>query len=186
MKRALLEPEQIIGFNDYPPLHSPKALSVYYQLYKNEKYAAIPPVPLIPAELVLKHFKKNKAGFRFIQKVWKEFAARHPNAKYFQVDGKHRASAACLAGKPISTVIIKNNKDVQKLLSMQASGKLRLTGLLDLTKAALLNSFEATLNEVEEHFFKYKKFLTVREKTKAMIANGDVPQYMIANFAKRR
>ena len=173
MKQISVLPEQIIGLNDYPPLHSPKALIEYFEYFKNKDYSKIVPIPLIPIVIVLLYFIQDQRLSSYIR-VFEKFISTH-HVEFFQMDGKHRASAAYLAKRNIIGIIIENDSDITKARTLKDSGKFGID-----------NTFEATINGLKEHFLKHpKKFWNVAEKTEAMISNGDVPKYMVDYFESK-
>lgn len=173
MKEISVSPEQVIGLNDYPPLHSPKALVEYFEYFKNKDYGKIVQIPLIPIATVLPYFIEDKRLSSYLR-VFEKFISTH-HVGFFQIDGKHRASAAYLTKRKIIGIVIENNEDVTKAKALKYSGKF---GIAD--------TFEATINDLKEHFLKHpKKFWTVAEKTEAMISNGDIPLYMLDYFRSK-
>lgn len=167
---VLVDPDLVIGMNDYPPLHSPEDLKKYYDCFRSKN--AVQVIPVIPVNLVLAYFRNDAERFAKYEHKWREFVTAHPQIGYFMVDGKHRASAATLAGEKLPCVIIKSDDDTKELLRLKESGKFeRLTGVKE--------TITETMEILEHHFFAHKRFWTVREKTQAMISNGDVPEYML-------
>jgi len=170
MKVEFIESRKIIGMIDYPPLHSPETLATSYEYIKSGRHDLFIPIVVIPRNLVVSHFAKRKR-FETYKDQWTKFISEHPYADFFMIDGKHRAAAATLFGHKVPCWIIKNDKDVEKLINLVTTKKIKITGLGI--------NMEETIAILEEHFSKNKKFWTVEEKTKAMIAQGDIPSYML-------
>ncbi len=167
MKQILISPEKVIGLNDYPPLHSPKALIEYFEYYKNREDSKIVPIPLIPIAAVLPYFAEDPRLSSDLSDFEKFISSHH--VEFFQIDGKHRASAAYLTKRKIIGIVIENDEDIIKTKTLKDSGKFGIG-----------NTFEDTINDLKRSFLKRPvNFWTVAEKTQAMIANGDVPQYMV-------
>ncbi len=167
MNELSLNPDQIIGMIDYPPLHSPKALRDYFEQVKEG--LTVNPIPVIPKTLVLAYMKQHKSRFKTYEEKLNTFLRAHPRAAFFMIDGKHRAVAATLAGKNIPCFVLNSDEDVKILNSLKDAG-MRVTGLE--------KTLKETIAILETHFFEHKRFWTVEEKTEAMIANGDIPSHM--------
>lgn len=170
MKQVFLRPNQIIGMMDYPPLHSPEALAGYYKRF--ERGEVVQPVPLIPVSIAIPYFTRCAERFSTYREQLERFIAEHPEAEYFMLGGKHRATAATVVGKNIPCIVIKDDDGVHELLEMKKQGQ--LSGMLGVG-----DNLEETLAILEDHFFRHKQFWTMEEKTEAMIVNGDVPEYML-------
>ena len=168
MKEVLLKPNQIIGMIDYPPLHSLEALKNYYEDCKAHR--AINPVPVIPLEKVIAYCKRKKR-FETYKESWEIFLEQNPEVKYFMYDGKHRSTAMMLAQGKIDCVELRNDNDAQNFFKLSQEGKITTLGV-----KPVLNEM---ISELEVHFLKHQKFWSVEEKTKAMIAQGDIPLYML-------
>jgi len=167
MKEIFVLPKYVIGLNDYPPLHSPKALIEYFEYYKNNNLSKVFPIPLIPIAIVLPYLVQDQRFLAYLI-AFENFISKH-HVEYFQLDGKHRASAAYLTGRKIKGMIIENESDIQKVKGLKDSGKFGID-----------DTFEETINDLKEHLLRHPiNFWTVQEKTEAMIANGDIPQYMV-------
>jgi len=175
MQQIFVNPNQIIGMNDYPPLHSPEALAGYYAKFKNKLFDEVAPVPLIHKSVAILYFMGCDNRFITYNQNLERFFFENSEAEYFMLDGKHRSTAAVLAGESIPCVIIWDEDDVNKIHDLIISGKIpRLTGVEE--------TLDATLETLEEHFFLYKRFWTVEEKTKAMIENGDIAANMLEAY----
>src|SRR3989344_4939437 len=167
MKFLLVKPNQIISMNDYPPLHSPKALIDYYEKLKKEVYST--PIPVIPKSIVISYFKKFEERYITYKKQLQKFLVGNPKADFFMLDGKHRSTASMLAGKDILCVVLKSDIDVKELLKLIKTREIsKLTGIK--------NTLDETLQILEKHFFEHKRFWTVDIKTQLMIQNGDIPK----------
>jgi hypothetical protein len=125
MEPILLRPDQIITMMDYPPLHSPEALAVYFQKFCVDEQD-ISPVPVIKKDLVLNYFKLQKDRFASYREILQRFLDKHPAVEYFMLDGGHRCAAAMLSGKMIPCISI---TDDNVFIEINASGSsIRLHG----------------------------------------------------------
>lgn len=167
MRQLSISADKVIGLNDYPPLHSAKALAEYFEYFKKGDYHKMVPIPLIPIAVVLPYFVQDQRLSAHLR-AFEKFIYEH-HVEYFQLDGKHRASAAYLTRRKIIGIVIENESDVIKTKVLKDSGKFGIE-----------NTFEGTIEELKKHFLKHPiKFWTVQEKTEAMISNRDIPQYMV-------
>lgn len=164
-----IRPSQMIGMVDYPPLHSPEALRTYYAKFSSGQ--SVEPTAVIPVTIALSYFA-NLTRFRTYKLLLEDFLAKHPDARYFMLGGKHRSTAAFLAGKMVPVIVVSNDNDVSSFLELRSKGK--ITGTSDVD-----SNLERTLASLEEHFFGNPKFWTMEEKAQAMIANGDIPLELI-------
>lgn len=165
MKKIFLEPKELIAMIDYPPLHSPEAFSMYHEKFKSGD--DVEPIVVVPVKIVVDYLERNKVYYVTYKEILKQFLIDHPDAKYFMMGGKHRSAAATILGVKISSLVVKNNEDIDKVNALIRDGE--ITGVPPVGE-----NFEKTLEELEEHFFEHKRFWTMDEKTKAMIENGDI------------
>lgn len=170
MKQVFLKPNQLIGMIDYPHLHSPQALAKYYDKFRREE--EVQPFPITPIQTAIAFFNRNDEKFSAYRQKLNKFLLEHGEANYFVFGGKHRSAAAMVAEKNIPCAVIENNTDIAELIALRKPGKLR--GILGIG-----NTLDESLAILEDHFFEHKRFWTIEEKTKAMIANGDIPAYML-------
>ena len=168
MKYADIPPSELIGMVDYPPLHSPEALARYYELFK---HGGDVHQPVAPIAVVIQFFVAHPMKYAPFKERLEEFLGSH-EAKYFMFGGKHRGAAAVIAGRPVPCVITENEKDVAEVF------RLRDAGLVP-QSLGLGESMQEALTLLLDHFSKHALFWTMEEKVKAMIANGDVPGYML-------
>jgi len=176
MEFILLRPDQIIAMMDYPPLHSPEALAIYFQ-----KFCAgeqdISPVPVIKKELVLNYFRLQRDRFASYSEILQRFLDEHPAVAYFMLDGGHRCAAAMLSGKMIPCISITDDNVFIEINTSESP--IRLHGDFS-TLTEDMVSIDQEIKMLEEHFFENKRFWTVEEKVKAMIENGDIPEAMVS------
>ncbi|MBS3152296.1 hypothetical protein J4230_02700 [Candidatus Woesearchaeota archaeon] len=171
MKLVSVNPEEIIGLNDYPPLHSPESLKKYFRFFINNDDKHIFSVPLITISSALPILQEDPKFSPYI-KVLQKFLSEHKGVNYFQSGGKHRSSAAYLARKKVPGIVIENDEDIKKIKPLLGDDKF-------LTE----DSFEGVILGIKGSFLKHdRKFWTVKEKTEAMIANGNIPKDIVDYF----
>lgn len=162
---SFLDPAQLIAMRDYPPLHSPEAFVVYKKKFMaGEK---VEPVVVIPSSVVIDHIQKNPDRFNTYRQELERFLDQHPSAAYFMLGGKHRSAAATTLGLKVPCLVVSSDSDINKIHALMTDGK--LTGVPSVGK-----DFEATLSELDAHYFEHKVFWSMDEKTKAMVDNGDI------------
>lgn len=166
MELINIDPGEVISMNDYPPLHSPTALRKYHDIFRNDNQDMVTPIPMIPVSVAVPYFQRHNDKFRAYSKELYEFLKNHSDAEYFMLDGTHRATGAMLSSKQIPAYRIKNNKDVKELFSLRKEGKISIYGLS--------NNLAKTVDILETHYHKHKKFWTLKEKVNLMISNGDI------------
>ncbi len=167
MRTQQLKPSQLIALVDYPPLHSPEALVMYYKKLKAGKN--IEPIIVVPNKQVLEYFISKKSHYKKYQKTLELFLKEHRTAKYFMLGGKHRSAAATLLSVKIPCLVVKNDADIIHVHQLMKEGK--ITGVPSVGK-----DFKKTLSILEKYFYKHKRFWTMDEKTQAMIDGGDIPR----------
>lgn len=171
MKLISLTPSQVIGMVDYPPLHSPRALSEYYDVLSSG--GSVEGLPVAPVHLVKTFFEQHPGQYNAFKKKLESFLRSH-KATHFMFGGKHRAFAAMLANRPIACFEVNSDADVAEALLLRKKGKLK-------KDLGLGKSLEESLAILLAHFYQHKMFWTMEEKTKLMIARGDVPKRMLGS-----
>lgn len=165
MKTKQLNPNQIITLSDFP-VRNEQILKLYYRMFKKGKEGIVPPCPVIHKKIV------NFDGD--LKKRFEKFKESHLKAEYFLLDGTHKTTAATLAGRKIAVMIFESNKDIKKAEEMVKNGE-----LIGLTTGSSISEIVKILRK---HFRKTGKFWTVEEKTRKLVKDKKVPEYM----AKRK
>lgn len=171
MKIKELNPNQIITSN-YEILHDLHILKIYFRIYQKECSQIIPPAPVIHKDLVIKYFDDN------LKQVFEECIKQNLEADYFLLDGSHKTTAANLTNSKCKVMIFENEKDILKAKEMANVGEI----FQYLLKDTIQGIVESLLN----HFNKKRFFQTVDEKTKKLIQNKSIPNYMIEYYKKGR
>ena len=170
MQKTLLDPKQLMGMIDYPPLHSPEAFRSYYEKHKSGM--DVEPVAVVPIEAAIAYFAERPERYATFRTTLDDFLLSHPSAKYFMLGGKHRSAAATVLGTDIPCLVVGSEADVTEIHRLMDEGK--ITG-----GTGVGENFSDTLHELEEHYFEHKRFWTMDEKTEAMIKNKDIPENML-------
>ncbi|MEN9626610.1 MAG: hypothetical protein RL557_938 [archaeon] len=170
MKIKELKPNQIVTLNDYP-LHNVHVLKIFFKIFKEGYGKMIPPCPVIDKELVVHSFD-NKLKIMF-----NRFEDKNPQAHYLLLDGSHKTTAATITGNKIKAMIFESDKDVEEAKKLAEIG--------ELFNFTLPSTLKENINILKDHFKKKNEFQTVEEKTKKMIEEKKIPDYMIKYYRKK-
>jgi|SRR3989339_1044142 len=170
MKRGYLRPEQIITLRDYP-IRNERILEIFFRVFHKGYGKILPPCPVISKDNFIKNSKINFNLEKFFEK--------HPNTKYFLLDGGHKSAAATLASRPIPVLILESDKDF--IISKKLVNSGELFGW---------NNPEKTMNDavknLAEHHSGTKAFETVFEKVKRMVKDKKLPSYIISVYKMKK
>jgi len=166
MKILKLKPDEIITLNDYP-VHRDKVLKKYFNECKLGKET--PFVPVIRKDIVRRYLDDK------LLKKFKEFEKANPKAEYFMLDGSHRTTALTLTGCMIRAIVYEKTKDIKEARKLVAIGQILENGTLDCT-------LEENCKILNRHFEGKFYFMTVEQKTKRMVEERKIPQYMIDSY----
>jgi len=178
MKYKLLRPKQIITLRDYP-LYNQHILKIYFRIFSKDQGRILPPCPVIHKSLGIPFAKGRDAKSKKHNLILTEFLDKNPNAEYFLLDGSHKTTAATLSKKMIPAVIIEKDKDFKEAKRLIKTGEF-------FGWYAVENSIKAALDELAKHHFGSEKFLTVEDKSKLLVKNKNVPDYMISYFKNKK
>jgi len=166
MNQIELNPSQIITLNDYP-IYDNNILTEYFNKCKigNE----IPLVPVLMKKIVKKYFDEK------IIKIFDKFEEKNPSAEYFMIDGSHRTTALTLADCKITTIIYEKDEDIIEAKKLVATGRIIKNGTLD-------HTLKENCEILNKHFNEKPYFMTVEQKTKKMIKEKKLPEYMLGTY----
>lgn len=174
MKHRLLHPSQIITLRDYP-LHNEQILKIYFRVFMKNRGGILPPSPVIHKSLGVPYLCGKDSKSKRYNKLLKEFLEEHPSTEYFLIDGSHKTTAATLAHKRVPALIIERDQDFKEAKKLIETGEL-------FGWYSVENSIKEAIEVLAKHHFGTKEFLTIEDKTKRMVENKDVPEYMISFF----
>jgi len=176
MKIKNLKPNEIMTTRDFP-VHNLHVLKIYFRICKKRHQEILPPTPVIPLSLGLPLLnEKSKKAKEYNQKI-KEFLVKNKKIKYLMVDGSHKTTALTLTHKPIHAMILKTNEDIKEVKDLIKAGE--IFGIYK------IKSIKEELREKAEHFKNAKFFESVEDKTKRMVKEKVIPQFMI-DYYKRK
>lgn len=177
MKLLEISDNEVVTMDDYP-IHDLREgdgviIKLYFRIFQEGCTHIIARVVLIPKELVLAVFDKK------IKKKFAIFEKKNPQAKYFALDGNHRATAASLTKSKIPAMLFESDKDCKEAQ--------KLNDTAGVFRHFINNTLNECVLELKNHFLKVKQFYTVAEKTKKMVEDVsiDMPQYMRDSFNRK-
>lgn len=174
MKYKLLHPNQIITLRDYP-LHNQHILKIYFRIFSKNQGKILPPCPVIHKSLGIPLVNSKDTESKKYNSLLNNFLNKNRLAEYFLLDGSHKTTAATLAKKMIPVCIIEQNKDFKKAKKLIKKGEF-------FGWYAIENSTSEALDILAKHHIGSKKFLTVEDKTRLLVKNKKIPDYMISYY----
>lgn len=172
MKYKLLRPNQIITLRDYP-LYNQHILRIYFRIFSKDQGRILPPCPVIHKSSGIPFANGKDAKSKKHNALLNDFLDKNPNAEYFLLDGSHKTTAATLSKKMIPVVIIEQDKDFKEARKLIKSGEF-------FGWYSVENSIKDAIDELAKHHIGSEKFLTVEDKSKLLVKNKDVPDYIIS------
>lgn len=176
MKYKLLRPNQIITLRDYP-LYNEHILRIYFRIFLKKQGKIMPPCPVIHKSLGIPFIDSRDAKSKKYNALLRSFLEKNPRAEFFLLDGSHKTTAATLSKKLVPVVVIERDKDFVEAKKLIKSGEF-------FGWYSVENSIKEALNVLAKHHFGACGFLTVEDKTKLLVKNKNIPNYMISYFKK--
>lgn len=176
MKLLEISDNEIVTMNDYP-IHDLQTgvsdgviLKLYFRIFQKHCADIVARTIILPEKLVASAFHKKT------KKKFNEFEKKHPQVKYFALDGNHRTTAASLTKSKIPAMLFENDRDCKEIQKMNNSP--------EVFRPYTNNTLNECVLELKDHFLKAEQFYTVAEKTKRMVEDMsiDMPQYMRDSF----
>jgi len=178
MKYKLLRPDQIITLRDYP-LYNQHILRIYFRIFSKNQGIILPPCPVIHKSLGIPIINGKDTKSKKHNALLNGFLDKNPNAEYFLLDGSHKTTAATLSKKMIPVVIIEQDKDFKEAKKLIKTGE--FFGWYSVEK-----SIKDAIDELAKHHVGTERFLTVEDKSKLLVKNKDVPDYIISFFKNNK
>ena len=178
MKYESLRPDQIITLRDYP-LYNQHILRIYFRIFSKNQGKILPPCPVIHKSLGIPFVKNRSAKAERHNSILSKFLEKNPNAEYFLLDGSHKTTAATLSKKMIPVVIIEKDKDLKEAKKLIKRGEFFGWNSVE-------NSIKDAISELAKHHIGSEKFLTAEDKSKLLVKNKDVPDYIISFFKNNK
>ena len=165
-----LHPEQIITRNDYP-VHNEHILKIYFRVFQAGFGATLPMVPVINKDLGIPFAVGDSQEVIEYNTSLQRYLDQNPHAEYFLLDGNHKTTAAALTGNGISCLVLKTDNDILYAQALLAKG--------EFFSLSINNTISENVDNLREHFFQTREFQTVSYKTRKMVRERVIPQYMI-------
>jgi hypothetical protein len=178
MRPKLLRPDQIVALNDYP-LHNEHILKIYFRVFSRKQGGILPPCPVLHKSAGLPYAEGKGPRSKRHNALLDSFLKAHPDAEYFLMDGSHKTTAATLAHRMIPAIVIKSDVNLADARKLAESGEI-------FGWHSPENSVKQAVKALARHHSRTKKFLAVDEKTKLLVARGDVPKYMAKFYGSKQ
>ena len=178
MKYKLLHPNQIITLRDYP-LYNQHILKIYFRIFSRNQGKILPPCPVIHKSLGIPVVNNKDTKSKKYNALLNDFLNKNPNAEYFLLDGSHKTTAATLSHKLIPVVVIEQDKDFKEAKKLIKTGEF-------FGWYSVENSIKDAVDELSKHHSGSEKLLTVEDKSKLLVKNKDVPDYIISFFRNKK
>jgi hypothetical protein len=175
MKIKNLKPSEMMTTRDFP-VHNPHILKIYFRICEKGHENILPPTPVIPFSAGLPLLPKEGKKSKDYNNKLQEFLKKNKRVKYLMVDGSHKTTALTLTHKPIHVVVLSTDNDIQEVKE--------LVGLGDVFSLEAKDTIEQELIAMANHLKPAKFFETVEDKTKRMVKEKVIPDYMIKYYKK--
>ena len=176
MKIKNLNPNEIITTKDFP-VHNEHILKIYFKICKHGNTEILPPTPVVPLSVGLPLLVEKTKSDKEYNKRMKEYVKKNKNVKYIMCDGSHKTTALTLTHNKIHAVLLKNDLDMKEVRELV---KLGYVFSMNTGK-----TIKAELKEKAEHLKDAKFFETVLDKTKRMVKEKVIPEFMIKYYEEK-
>src|SRR3989338_3795698 len=170
MRTIKLHPNQIITLRDYP-VHNEHILRIYFRIFMKNQGKILPPCPIIHKSSGMPFVHGEDIKSRKYNALLRNFLEKNSQIEYFLLDGSHKTTAATLAHKLIPSVVIEYDRDFIEAKKLIKTGEF-------FGWYSVENSIKEALEVLAKHHFGACGFLTVEDKTKLLVKNRDIPNYM--------
>jgi hypothetical protein len=176
MKIKSIKPNEILTTKDFP-VHNPHILKIYFRVCERGHEQILPPTPIIPLSVGLPLLAGKSKKAQDYNKRIKEFLRKNKKIKYLMIDGNHKTTALTLTHKPIHAMILKTDKDIKEVKDLIKAGE--IFGIYQ------IETIKAELKKMANHFKDTKFFESVEDKTKRMVKEKVIPQFMIDHYKRK-
>ena len=114
--------------------------------------------------------RASKKAKEYNQRL-KNYLKNNKKIKYLMVDGSHKTTALALTHKKIHAMILKTDEDMNEVRDLIKAGE--IFGIYK------LGTIKGELKHMAEHFKTARLFESVEDKTKRMVKEKVIPDYMI-------
>jgi hypothetical protein len=176
MKIKILNPNEILTTKDFP-VHNIDILKIYFKICQKGHQDILPPTPVIPFSVGFPLIDSKDEKSKEYNKRIKKYLKDNPRVKYLMLDGSHKTTALTLTHKKIHSMILKSDKDINEVQELINIGE--IFGIYS------LKPIKESLSEMANHFKDAKFFESVEDKTKRMVKEKVIPDYMIDEFRRK-
>ena len=159
------------------PVHNMDILKIYFKVCKDGSQEILPPTPVIPFSFGLPLLHETNKKANEYNKRFKDYLKNNKQTKYLMVDGSHKTTALTLTHKKIHAMILKKDEDMNEVRALIKTGE--IFGIYK------LGTIKEELKSLAEHFKTAKLFESVEDKTKRMVKEKVIPEYMIRYYNKK-
>ena len=177
MKIRYLNPNEIMTTKDFP-VHNPHILKIYFKICKEGVQNILPPTPVIPFSIGLPLLRGNSRKAEEYNKKIKEYLKNNPQIKYLMIDGSHKTTALTLTHKKIHATILKTEEYIKEVKELIKAGE--IFGIYK------ISTIKGELKDKANHFKTAKLFESVEQKTKRMVKQRVIPDYMIKYYKHKK
>ncbi|MAG02150.1 hypothetical protein CMI42_02335 [Candidatus Pacearchaeota archaeon] len=174
MKIKNLKPNEIVTTRDFP-VHNEHILKIYFKICKKSHQKILPPTPVIPISVGLPLLEgKSKKAQEYNKKI--KVFIKKKKIKYLMLDGSHKTTALFLTHNKINSVIFEKDADIKEFIDLVHTGEVFSLSTKETIKGSLI--------EMAKHLKDAKFFESVENKTKRMVKEKVIPQFMIDYYKK--
>lgn len=169
-----LKSSEIITTRDFP-VRNTHILKIYFKIAKKDK-ELLPPTPVVPISIGLPLLKGKSTKEKAYNKKIKDYLKENKRVKYFMCDGSHKTTSLALTHNKIHAVILQTDEDVKEFHDLSETG--------EIFSFASGETMKKILWEIADHLKDAEFFETVEDKTKRMIKDKVIPEFMIKHYKK--
>ncbi|MFC1755183.1 hypothetical protein ACFL96_17625 [Thermoproteota archaeon] len=171
-----LKPSEMITTRDFP-VHNEHILRIYFNVAKKDK-ELLPPTPVVPVSIGLPLLKGKTAKEKEYNENIKDYLKKNKKVKYFMCDGSHKTTSLTLTHNKIHVAILKTDADVKEFHDLSETG--------EIFSFSMGKTMKKVLWQIADHLKDAEFFETVEVKTKRMIKEKVIPEFMIKYYEKSK
>lgn len=176
MKIKNLKPSTIITTRDFP-VYNPHILKIYFKICRHSNTEILPPTPVVPLSCGLPLLPGKTQKEKDYNKRMRAYVKKNKKIKYLMCDGSHKTTALTLTHNPIHAVILKTDSDMKEVQELVKTG--------EAFSMMIGETIKAELKDKAIHFRDAKFFETIEDKTKRMVKEKVIPDYMVEYYEKK-
>jgi len=197
MEHVFVQSNQIITPEIFLGLES--LLQVYYQIFKNDCEKCLPPVLIVKESMLDVRINpedectRERLGMESVREYHKLLGKTfHDGAEYFLLDGNHRAVAAALCHKSLSSMIIETEKDIKTLRRLAQHGEIfNLPSVINHPFREISKDYKSAMIDYFQQCFSHNhspqrilRGFSLKERVSYLARNDELPGYMKRRFLR--